>query len=438
MNNTELTIGMNQKVHMIGIGGIGMSALAQLYLTEGYTVTGSDREESPTTRLLEEKGVHVSLKQSASNVPKDIDFAVYSDAVWRDNPERAFVRERGVKELSYFEALGEASRDKFTIAVSGVHGKTTTTALLVKMLRDLGKNPNAIIGSLVPEFGSNFVEGGKDLLVVEACEYKDHLLKLSPNILVVTNIEWDHTDWFPSLSAMQDMFSEAVGRVPEDGAVIANPGDENVIPVLRKATATVIDYTRESTPELMLLGGFNQLNAKAAKAAARAFDPTLAEQDIDASAASFKGAWRRFEKKGTLPSGALVYDDYAHHPTAIRETLSAAREKFPERKIILVFHPHLYSRTKDLFEGFVTELSKADRVIMVPIYPAREDPIPGVTSDVLAERIRQSGTSAASLHTFEEIESEIRNSASKDNLIITMGAGDVYKVADALVRGRTA
>ena len=422
-----------KKIHMVGIGGIGMSALAQLYLDEGYTVTGSDREQSPTTALLGKKGIAVSLSHHAGNVPADAAMVVYSDAVWEDNSERIRAKELGLKQISYFEALGEISRGKFTIAVSGVHGKTTTTALLTKILRDSGKNPSAIIGSLVPEFSSNYVSGKKNLLVVEACEYKDHVLKLSPGILVIINIEWDHTDWFPSLSALQDTFREAVRKVKEEGVIIADPNDPFVGPVLSGARVPVVDYTKESVPQLRLIGVFNEMNARAAKAAARAYAPHLTESVIDRSLAAFQGTWRRFEKKGLTESGASVYDDYAHHPTAIRETLAAARKKFSDKKITIVFHPHLYSRTKDLFSGFVKELAKADSLILAPIYPAREKPIPGVTSDALAEAIRAINPDTVSLHTFEEIEAELREKKSAQDLIITMGAGDIYKVADALV-----
>lgn len=419
---------------MIGIGGIGMSALAQLYSAEGHRVTGSDREESPTTILLKSLGIPVVLQQEANNLPQDSELVVYSDAVWEDNPERMRAVELGIRHVSYFEALGEVTKSRYTIAVSGVHGKTTTTALLTKALKDAGKNPSAIIGSLVPEFGSNFARGANGPFVVEACEYKDHVLKLTPSILVITNIEWDHTDWFPSLTAMQDMFREAVHRVKEEGVIIANPNDPNVAPVLIGAHVPVVDYTSFSVPALTLVGEFNRMNAAAAKAAVRAFSKQITEEVIDQSLKSFSGTWRRFENKGVTRSGALVYDDYAHHPTAIRETLRAAREKFPEKKITVVFHPHLYSRTKDLFDGFVTELAKADSVILVPIYPARENPIPGVTSDELARRISEKNKNTLSLHTFAEIEKELeRNTGTKD-LILTMGAGDVYKVADSLVK----
>lgn len=400
------------KVYMIGIGGIGMSALAQLYVTRGVTVTGSDREALPTTELLEKKGVSVTIGQKAENVPEDTDLVVYSDAVWEDNPERMRTHELGIMEISYFEALGEAVEGKRVIAVTGTHGKTTTTAMLAKVLKDCGKNPTAIVGTIVPEWGSNFLAGTSDILVVEACEYRNHFLVFEPEVLIITNLEWDHTDFFTTFEDMQKAFNEARGKAK---IVI----DEN-------------RYTQESVPELQLVGEFNKNNARAAKAGAKALCPDLIDADIDRSLASFKGTWRRFEKKGTTAAGALVYDDYAHHPTAIRETLAAARHKFPDKKITIAFHPHLYSRTRDLFQGFVEELARADRVIMAPIYPAREEPIPGVTSDAVAVAITERGTDALSLHSFDEIETELLKSGPSD-LIVTMGAGDIYKVADALV-----
>lgn len=398
---------------MVGIGGIGMSALAQLYHARGDSVSGSDREPSPTTELLAAKGIAVVIGHKAGNVPEGADLVVYSDAVWEDNVERARAHELGLRQISYFEALGEVAKRYRTIAVTGTHGKTTTTALLVKILKDCGKDPTAIIGSLVPEFGGNYVAGGSALLVVEACEYKNHFLRFHPDILVITNLEWDHTDFFTTFDEMKRSFDRA-----------------------RSQAKTVIDaevYKKETVPKLRLLGAFNEENARAAKAAAKAAFPDITDAAIDRSLAAFTGTWRRFEEKGALPSGALVFDDYAHHPSAIRETLSAARKKFPDKKLTVAFHPHLYSRTRDLFGGFVEELSKADKVILAPIYPAREDPIPGITSDALAERIREKNPNTFSLHSFEEIERVLRSGSSKDDLIITMGAGDIYKVADRLL-----
>ncbi len=402
------------RIHMIGIGGIGMSALAQLYVHEGTHVSGSDKEASPTTQLLEKKGVHVSIGQKAENVPTDVDLVVYSDAVWNDNPERMRAKELGLKEISYFEALGGVAKGKRTIAVTGTHGKTTTSALIAKILKDAGKEPTAIIGSIVPEFGSNFLAGKSDIFVVEACEYRNHFLRFHPDILVVTNMEWDHTDFFKSFDEMKKAFEEARGQAK-----------------------TVIDagvYKSETVPVLQLIGDFNMMNARAAKAAVRAAFPDIPDPAIDSSLAAFTGTWRRFEIKGATEEGALVVDDYAHHPGAISATLKAAREKFPDKTLVVAFHPHLYSRTRDLMEDFAKAFTDADEVLLAPIYPAREEPIEGVTSEALAKRIVANGKHAEALPSLDAVEAELKARSAPETVLITMGAGDIYKVADALIK----
>lgn len=397
-------------VYMVGIGGIGMSALAQLYRVRGEQVSGEDRSQGPTTELLEKKGVSVLIGESVA--PEGTDLLVYSDAIPEDARARADARSRGIREVSYFEALGEVSRTARTIAVAGTHGKTTTTAMLGKILIDAGKRPTVIVGSLVKDFGSNFVEGDSGLFVVEACEYRDHLLKLTPSILVITNIEWDHTDWFKSETDMRATFEKARAHA------------EKVIDTTQ--------YSSEPDYELSLIGEFNKANARAAAAAARAAFPDITEEQIAESLKTFQGTWRRFEYKGEF-DGAKVYDDYAHHPTAIRETLLGIREKFPGKRITVVFHPHLYSRTKDLFDGFVSELAKADDVILAPIYAAREVDDGTVSSDALARAIEPVNPSVVSLQDFAAIEARLR--AAHGDIIVTMGAGDIYKVADALTHG---
>src|SRR3989344_8337766 len=217
-----------KKVHFVGIGGIGMSALAQLFIDLGLQITGSDRARSPVTELLEKKGIAIMMPQKAENVPADAEMVVYSDAVQEDNPERTRARELGIHQVSYFEMLGKVSEGKMTIAVAGTHGKTTTTGMLTKILKDAGASPTAIVGSIVKDFGSNYLHGDSDIFVVEACEYKDHLLELSPQVLVITNLEWDHTDWFPSLTALQETFRKAIEKVPADGAIVTNPNDKNI------------------------------------------------------------------------------------------------------------------------------------------------------------------------------------------------------------------
>lgn len=430
-----------KKIHFIGIGGIGMSALAQYYIDHGVVVTGSDREASLVTELLEKRGIKVLIGQKVESVPGDTELVVYSDAVVEGSegyPERLRARELGIRELSYFQALGEVSKDKKTIAVAGTHGKTTTTGMLAKILKDAGASPTAIVGSIVKDFGSNYLHGSSDLFVVEADEYKAHLLELSPTVLVVNNLEWDHTDFYPALAAMQETFQKAIERVPAEGAIVTDISNPTIAPLLAGAKARVIDYTQEPTYTLSLPGEFNQQNARAAAAAARAVlscgyqmsTETDCGHLISTSLASFRGTWRRFEYKGKTAQGAEVYDDYAHHPTAVRETLKALRAKV-SGKIIVAFHPHLYSRTRDLLDDFAIAFSNADEVLIAPIYPAREVNDGSISSEILAERIRATGTDATTYASFEEIEQALADVKAEDT-IITMGAGDIYKIADAL------
>jgi UDP-N-acetylmuramate--alanine ligase len=418
-------------VYMVGIGGIGMSALAQLLVSQGKSVCGSDREESPTTQLLSDKGVNIVIGHDGCSIPADAELLIYSDAVYSDNPERMRAKEMNIPEMSYFEALGEASKGMRTLAVTGTHGKTTTTAMLAKILQACDKQPTAIVGSIVRDFGSNFLSGKDDLLVVEACEYRDHVLKLHPEILVITNIELDHTDYFPTLEALQETFRKAAERVPAHGVIVANPYDPAVAAVLGNAKAPIIDYTTQTVPQLEMLGEFNRENARAAKAAARAAFPHLQEEYIDKALLDFKGSWRRFEYKGETPLGALVYDDYAHHPTAIEKTIEAARVKFPDKRIVVAFHPHLYSRTKSLLDGFAQALAKADYTLVAPIYAAREELDPTISNHVLADMAEQNGGDADALDSFDEIRDALLKEPA-GSLIITMGAGDIYKVADQI------
>jgi UDP-N-acetylmuramate--alanine ligase len=423
-----------KKAYFIGIGGIGMSALAQLMKDAGVEMSGSDREASPVTELLELKGIKVEIGQKAENVPQDADAVIYSDAVWLDNPERAEAARRGVKEYSYFRMLGKVSEGKKTVAVAGTHGKTTTTGMTAKILAAAGAAPTAIVGSLVKDFEGNYLKGDSDIFVVEADEYKAHLLELSPYVLVIGNLEWDHTDFYPTFAAMQETFRKAAMKVAADGAIVTNPNDPNIAPILEDTTARVIDYTKEPAYELSLPGDFNTNNARAAAAAARFVAPRITDDAIAASLKAFRGTWRRFEYKGKTESGAQVYDDYAHHPTAVAATLAELRKKLPEGgRIFVAFHPHLYSRTRDLLAGFATAFKDADEVIIAPIYPARE-PDDGVTSNrLLAEKIAETGTHAR-FGTFDEIEQILRTEPKEGDIVMTMGAGDIYKVADRLVK----
>ena len=420
-----------QHVYMVGIGGIGMSALAQLLVHQGKKVSGSDREESPVTAMLAQRGIRVIVGQDACNIPADTELVIYSDAVPSSNVERVRVKERGIKELSYFEALGKVSKSARTIAVAGTHGKTTTTGMLGKILQFCEKQPTVIVGSIVQDFRSNFLAGKDDFFVVEACEYRDHIVNLSPKILVTTNIELDHTDYFPDLEALQETFRLAAEKVPVDGAIVTNPYDPTIAAVLRNVKAPILDYTTQTVPALTQIGEFNRMNAMAAKCAARAAFPHLQEEYTDRALMEFKGSWRRFEYKGETPNGALVYDDYAHHPTSIEKTIEAARAEFPDKKIIVAFHPHLYSRTRSLMNEFGRALTKADEAIVAPIYAAREEEDPAVTNEVVADVSRRFGGNTLALDSFDRIRDKLLTYDDR-HLIITMGAGDIYKVAEQI------
>ncbi|OGG58813.1 hypothetical protein A2765_00330 [Candidatus Kaiserbacteria bacterium RIFCSPHIGHO2_01_FULL_56_24] len=418
-----------KNIYMVGIGGIGMSALAQLLVSRGHMVSGSDREASPVTDMLKARGIQVFIGQDVSHLPDATELLIYSDAVPADSPGRVHAHDRKMKQISYFETLGSISQSMRTIAVAGTHGKTTVTGMLAVILKAAGKEPTAIIGSIVRDFGSNFLPGNPDLFVVEACEYRDHLLELSPEILVITNIELDHTDFFPSLHALQDTFHQAVQKVPAHGAIITDPKDGNIAPILTRITANVYDYTIEEAPKLSLIGEFNAANARAAKCAAKTAFPDISDETIDQALKDFKGAWRRFEHKGETPNGAIVYDDYAHHPTAVHKTIAAARERFPGKRVVVAFHPHLHSRTETFLQEFADALDTADRAIVAPIYEARTEMSHTVSNHSIAEV----GKHIEALDSFDEIR-EALLMEPEGTLIITMGAGDIYKVAEQLMQ----
>lgn len=422
-----------KKVHLVGIGGIGISALAQLLHHDGYDVSGTNDSESPETLdRVRELGIPVHVGADIDRVDPDTDLIVYSAAWETRAPEfMSALKARGIPMKSYFEMLGDVSKGKRTVAVSGTHGKTTTTAMLARVLRDAGASPTAVVGSVVREFDSNYLSGESDLFVVESCEYRRHFLNLSPEILVVTNIEFDHSDYFKNLEDVQAAFRSFMEKVPQGGAIVTNPHDPNIAPLLEGLTVPVINYTLETIPELKIPGEHNRMNARAAAAAARLAYPAITDESVTASLAAFEGTWRRFEYRGKTVRGAEVYDDYAHHPTAIRKTIQAARER-TNGKLYIAFHPHTYSRTRDLFEEFTTAFAGADKVIVAPIFAAREPDDGETTSEKLAAHIKGTGIDA-SAGTFDEIESMLSREPGEGDVVITMGAGDIYQVANNLV-----
>src|SRR3989344_720834 len=425
------------KVHLVGIGGIGVSALARMFLGEGPPaggVSGSDRDPSPITEELARLGVKIFFGHRAENLPPDADLVIYTIAVPPDNPELLAAKRLGIKTLSYPEALGEISARKFTIAVAGTHGKTTTTAMLAKIFIDAGLDPTVIVGSILPTQKSNFIFGRSKYFIVEACEYRRSFLNLSPRILVITNIDNDHLDYYRDLADIESAFAELAGKLPADGALVCDRNDERLKSVLLNTRCLTFDYRQLPTTDLKLSvpGEHNQRNAQTALAVAvvGGIDQSVARRSLE----TFSGTWRRFEFKGRTAGGALGYDDSAHHPTEIRATLAGARELFPDQKIVVIFQPHLYSRTKLLLNDFATSFHGADQVIVLPIYAAREPFDASISAEILAEAITKQGVPARAVSGFESASNYLQNlKPNPYNLILTMGAGDIFQLAENLV-----
>lgn len=421
-----------KSAHFVGIGGIGVSAIARLMLERGVSVTGSDRENSVIIEKLVDAGARIFMAHDASQIPDVCNLVVYSPAIKNDNTELVSARERGVQTLSYPEALGKISLGMRTIAVSGTHGKTTTTAMISEILSGAHLSPTVIVGSLLKKTGSNFVLGASNLFVVEACEYQRSFMNLAPEILVITNIDNDHLDYYGTIEGVQKAFAEFAEKVPASGAIVCDPNDSFVAPILAKISARIVDYTKENIiVPLQVAGEHNIKNAKAAIAVAK----ILGVDGIEATRllALFSGTWRRMEHKGETKDGALVYDDYAHHPTEIKATLQGFRAKYFKWRIVVVYQPHLYSRTKTLLKDFAQSFGDADEVIVAPIYAARETPDPEINSEILADAIRAHNPNVHAGANFSDIENYLRDTITPNDIIITMGAGDIFKVAESLL-----
>jgi UDP-N-acetylmuramate--alanine ligase len=441
-------ISNRQKIHFIGIGGIGMSALARMFLGEGKQVSGSDRAPSLVTEGLEKLGAKIFYEQEAENIAADVDLIVYTIAIPADNSELLAARAKGIDCLTYPQALGLISAEKYTIAVAGTHGKTTTTAMIAEMMIAASLSPTVVVGSLLKQKntessfpgGTNFIAGDSKYLVVEACEYQRSFLNLSPRIAVITNIDNDHLDYYKDFTDIQSAFAEFISKVPDDGFVVCDKKDLRLELVLGQTKATVVDYKnfleRISSSGLTVPGHHNLLNASAALAVGEILQS--AEKTSLEALLGFSGVWRRFEPKGEMETGALVYDDYAHHPTEIEAALAGAREFMSNRqmtgKLFAVFQPHLYSRTKILKEDFATKLALADEIIMAPIYAAREPADQTISSEILAEAIARKNPNVRVLRDFAEIAEALRTDTEEGDLIMTIGAGDIYKVGEDLTR----
>ncbi len=403
-----------RKVFFIGIGGIGISSLAKMAISRGIEVLGINDEESPKTLdPLRDSGAIIYYENELKELP-DADMYIFSDAwIYRGPQYLIEARKRNVPVLSYFEALGLFAKEYKVIAISGTHGKTTTTAMVGDILIDAGLDPTIVVGSFVKKFNSNFRKGKGEYLVVEADEYNRHFLNFHPFIAVVTNIEADHLDCYKDLNDIQEAFGQFLLQ------------SENKI-------TNYVEYL-DKIPKLAVLGEHNRMNAAAAYAVAKILN--INDEVIQKSLSEFTGTWRRLEKRGENKDGTIVYDDYAHHPTEIIASLQALREIYPNKKLTVVFQPHLYSRTKALFEEFSKSFKGADSIVLLPIYFARESKDESVSSGKLAEAVCTHGEKAIAFTDFELAEEYLKGKTFGNNdVFVTMGAGEAYKVADKIFK----
>ena len=446
-------------IHFIGIGGISMSGLAELLLQEGFRISGSDNKCSELTENLEKKGAKIFYGQRASNIQDDLDLVVYTAAIHADNPEYAEVIKRNLPKLTRAELLGQIMTNYDTpIAISGTHGKTTTTSMVSQILLEGSMDPTLSVGGILKAINGNFRIGQSGLFVTEACEYTNSFLSFFPKIGIILNIEEDHLDFFKNIHDIRSSFYKFAELLPDDGTLIINADIEHYEEITQGLScrvltfglhenadysATNIVYREDACPTFDLIqngvttdtislhvpGEHNVANALAAIALADLLSIDTAA--VKKALMTFSGTDRRFEYKGEI-GGVTIIDDYAHHPTEIKATLSAV-QNYPHKTAWCVFQPHTYTRTKAFMKDFAKALSLADKVVLADIYAARETDTLGISSEDLQHEIQELGTDAYYFPSFDEIENFLLENCIHGDLLITMGAGDIVKVGESLL-----
>jgi UDP-N-acetylmuramate--alanine ligase len=449
--------GKIEKIHFVGIGGIGMSGIAEVLLNLGYKVSGSDLRTTEITDRLQALGGEIHLGHAGTNVV-DADVVVISSAVHDDNPEVVAATERLIPVIPRAEMLAELMRMKYGIAIAGTHGKTTTTSMVATVLSHGGIDPTIVIGGRLNSIGTNARLGQGKFLVAEADESDGSFLLLSPTIAVVTNIDADHLDFYSGIEEIKDTFVQFINKIPFYGLAVLCLDNDNVadiIPRVKKrfityglaaqadfratdvqlegfTTSFVVHYRGERLGEITfpMPGAHNVLNALATVAVA--MELNLPFTAIQEGFKAFGGVGRRFQIKGEV-NGIMVVDDYGHHPTEIRATLSAAKSGW-NRRLVVVFQPHRYSRTKELFEEFVKAFYDADVLILTDIYPAGEQPLAGVTAEALAARIKRHGQKDVTwLADRNAICDHLLAIAKPGDIVLTLGAGNIWQTGEAIL-----
>ena len=446
-------------VYFMGIGGISMSGLAEILLSKKFSVSGSDMKKSELTTLLEHKGATVFYGQRAENITDDIDIIVYTAAIHPDNPEWIAMTQKGIPSLSRAQLLGEIMRNyDLPVAISGTHGKTTTTSMISEILLKADADPTLSIGGILKSIDGNFRIGNSKYFITEACEYTNSFLSLFPKISIILNIDADHLDFFKDIQDIRNSFQKFTKLLPADGTLIINHDIESRKEITDSLSCSCITYGfdtecdyyasditydalahpvftvhdkhhEDMQIQLSIPGKHNVSNALAAIAFADVCK--IPREAVSQALTAFNGTNRRFEKKGEI-GGVTIIDDYAHHPTEITATLQAAKN-YPHKTTWCVFQPHTYTRTKALLHDFAKALSIADHVVLADIYAARETDTLGISSKTLQSEIQKLGTDCHYFPCFDEIENFILENCTQGDLLITMGAGDIVKVGESLL-----
>lgn len=446
-------------IHFIGIGGISMSGLAEILLEEGFTISGSDSKESDLTDHLTANGAQIFYGQRASNIIDGIDLVVYTAAIHPDNPEYACAKEKGIPMMTRADLLGQIMTNyKIPIAVSGTHGKTTTTSMASHVLLEGGFDPTISVGGILPAIGGNLRVGNSETFITEACEYTNSFLSFFPKISIILNIDADHLDFFKDIDDIRHSFRLFAEKLPADGTLIINSDTPHYEDIIKDLPCRVITYgleheaeytadqitydefghatfvcvhngTTAGTFSLKVPGIHNVSNALSVIALGHLLG--LDSDRIQKGIANFTGTDRRFQYKGKI-GGVTIIDDYAHHPTEIKATLTSAKN-YPHKTTWCVFQPHTYTRTKALLQDFAEALTFADHVVLADIYAAREKNTLGISSRDLQRCIRELGTPCEYFPTFDEIENYLLENCVSGDLLITMGAGDVVQIGEHLL-----
>lgn len=446
-------------IYFIGIGGANMSSLASILMRKGFKVSGSDMVKSANTERLEKEGALIRYGQTEPYITGEEDIVVYNAAIKEDNPDRAAAAGKGLTLMTRAEFLGELMRNyKIPVGISGTHGKTSTTNMISEILMKAGYDPTLSLGGVLPSINSTARDGGLDYFVFEACEYTNSFLSFFPKIEVILNIEEDHLDFFKDLSDIRNSFRKFAQRLPEDGTLVINSEIDRIPEIVGDYKGRVLTYGFDSSCDyyatdlrlddgahpsyvchekatglefpvkLSLTGRHNASNSLSAIAVARELGVPAGV--ITAALEGASGAKRRFEYRGEV-KGIRIIDDFAHHPTEIKATLNAAKN-CPHREIWVAFQPHTYTRTKAFLKEFAEALSLADHVVLTDVYAAREKDEYGCNTSNLFALMKEKGTDVYYIKDFKEIENFLLANCTKDDLLITMGAGNIVNIADSL------